>query len=202
MLKNLLILLWMSVFIAFPILCSDGEVEKQVFYDINQIVNWGGKESRFQFIAQDMETLNREIVGTSKIRNIAETLEGDILCLGQLKTLFGDPLYMTKDLEEQYRYCIMAVDGDGKEIYLDVYSGPSGPAIGGRGDADSKVAADELAKLIVNAEPTDYDYEGFYLDTSSYVKEGVHNGKPYWEESGIKISAEEVRRQLEEVTYY
>lgn len=186
MLKKLMILLGVSLFIVFFVVYSGGEAGSQ----------------RFTFTAQDMETMNREIKGTSKIRNISETMEGDVLCLGQLKTLFGEPLYMTKDLEEQYTYCIMAVDGEGKEIYLEAYSGPTGPAIGGMQDADSKAAADELAELIVNAEPTDYDYEGFYLDTFSYVREGVRNGKPYWEESKIEISPEEVRRQLEEVTYY
>lgn len=115
MLKKLMILSGVSLFIVFFVVYSGKGMGSQ----------------RFTFTAQDMETMNREIEGTSKIRNISETVEGDVLCLGQLKTLFGEPLYMTKNLEEQYTYCIMAVDGEGKEIYLTAYSGPSGPAIGG-----------------------------------------------------------------------
>lgn len=156
-------------------------------------------ESRFEFKAQDMETMNREIGGTSKIRNIAKTPEGEILCLGQLKTLFGEPLYISEDLEDQYAYCIMAVDGDGKEIYLHAYSGPSGAAIGGGQDADSRAAADELAERITSAHPSDYDYEGYYMDGPCSVKMGVRNGEPYMEEESL--SEEEMIKLCEEMGF-
>lgn len=142
-------------------------------------------ESRFEFKAQDMETMNHKMAGGSKIRNITRDPEGEILCLGQLKTLFGEPLYISMDLEDQYAYCIMAVDKEGKEIYLQAYSGPTGAAIGGEQDADSRAAADELAGLIVNAQPSDYDYEGYYMDGLCSVKMGVRNGEPYIEEGSL-----------------
>ena len=149
---------------------------------------------KYEFKAESMETLKNTMGGTSLIRNMIEgggidSYEKGILCLGQLKTLFGEPLYITEDLEDQYSYCISATDESGKKIYLHAYSDPSGPAIGGNHDEDSRQAADELAKLITGAEVTDYDYEGYYMDGPCAVKMGVKNGKPYEEER--ELSEEE-----------
>lgn len=144
-------------------------------------------ERKFEFKAQDMETLNRTLIGTSKIRKIVELepWKNDVLCLGQLKTLFGEPLYMTEDMEDQYAYCILAVGKGGEEVYLHVYSGPSGPAIGGNQDSDSSLAADELAELITSAKASDYEYEGVYWDGPCIVREGIRNGVPYNEEEEL-----------------
>ncbi len=143
-------------------------------------------ERRFEFKAQDKETYDRMLIGTSEIRNIVGLLgNDDVLCLGQLKTLFGEPLYITEDMEDQYSYCILAVSKEGKEVYLDVYSGPSGPAIGGKHDSDSLAAADELAELITSAEASDYEYEGVYWDGPCIVRQGVRNGVPYNEEEEL-----------------
>ncbi len=145
-----------------------------------------GMERRFEFQAQDRETLDRTLMGTSKIRNIVGYMGDDgILCLGQLKTLFGEPLYVSPNLEDQYAYCILALDKDGKEVYLHVYSGPTGPAIGGKRDAESTAAADELAELITSAKASDYEYEGYYLDGPCVVRTGIRNGVPYSEEAEI-----------------
>ncbi|MBO5057143.1 MAG: hypothetical protein J6C64_12420 [Lachnospiraceae bacterium] len=145
---------------------------------------------KYDFKIESLEVLNEKMSGTSKIRSIVEEYGEEayykgILCLGQLKTLFGEPLYTTEDLEDQYAYCISAADEEGKRIYLHVYSGPSGPAIGGNRDADSRQAADELAELITGAEAADYDYEGYYMDGPVAVKMGVRNGEPYTEEKEI-----------------
>lgn len=143
-------------------------------------------ERRFEFKAQDKETYDRILIGTSGIRNIEYPLWTDVvLCLGQLKTLFGEPLYITEDMEDQYAYCILAVSKEGKEVYLHVYNGPSGPAIGGKHDSDSLAAADELAELITSAEASDYEYEGVYWDGPCIVREGVRNGVPYMEEEEL-----------------
>ena len=143
-------------------------------------------ERRFEFKAQDKETYDRILIGTSKIRNIVGLLgNDDVLCFGQLKTLFGEPLYITEDMEDQYSYCILAVSKEGKEVYLHVYNGPSGPAIGGKHDSDSLAAADELAELITSAEASDYEYEGVYWDGPCIVRQGVRNGVPYNEEEEL-----------------
>lgn len=155
-------------------------------------------ERKFEFKPQNKETMERTLAGTSNIRNIVGFIwEESILCFGRLKTLFGEPLYVTKNMEDQYAYCILAVDKEGKEIYLQVYSGPSGPAIGGNHDSDSRAAADELAELIANAEASDYEYEGYYLDGPTIVRVGVRNGVPYSEEE--ELSDEEYKKAREEI---
>ena len=74
-----------------------------------------------------------KIWGTSKICDIYELYEQDKspLAYGQMLTLFGEPLYTTENLENQYSYVIAATDTEGNVTYLNVYSGPSGPSIGG-----------------------------------------------------------------------
>ncbi len=57
-----------------------------------------------------------------------------------------------------------------------------GPAIGGGQDEVSRAAADELSVLSKNAEPSDYDWEGYDMDGPCTIKMGVRNGKPYYEE--------------------
>ena len=58
-------------------------------------------------------------------------MTNNALVYGKLKTLFGEPLYETEDNENLYSYCIRATSENGDIVYLDVYSGPTGPAIGG-----------------------------------------------------------------------
>ncbi|MCM1049472.1 MAG: hypothetical protein NC433_13725 [Clostridiales bacterium] len=156
-------------------------------------------ERRFEFKAQNKRTMNRTVTGTSKIKSLTGYFPPDesILCLGRLKTLFGKPLYVTKDLDNQYGYCILATDKDGKEVYLQVYSGPSGPSIGGNHDADSLAAADELVEFVAAAEASDYEYEGYYLDGPCSVKYSVRNGVPTMEEN--ELSDEEYQKAYKEI---
>ena len=60
-------------------------------------------------------------------------------------------------------------------------------------------AADELAKLIVSAKASDYDYEGYYMDGPSVVREGVRGGEPYMEEEELDVSEDEFARICEEI---
>ena len=102
---------------------------------------------------------------------------------------------MLADLEKQYRYCIEAKDDQGSIVYLDVYSGPSGPAIGGDPEGDiEREAAEELAALILSTGPEDYDYVGYYLDGPCKVHMGIKNGQPFIEES--ELTDEEFRKIL------
>lgn len=107
------------------------------------------------------------------------------MALGQLKYLFGEPKYITADLEDQFSYIIKATDERGHSLMLEVYCAGSGPAIGGLQDHDSKNAAHELALYIRQAEAVDYDYEGYYMDGPCKVRHGIKDGKPYWEETEI-----------------
>lgn len=110
----------------------------------------------------------------------------DIVFFGQLKTLFGEPLYTTYDVENQYSYCISATDKNNNTIYFNVNSGATGPAIGGGFFQDNpKVTKEDRKKMarllisyILQAKPSDYDYEGQY-ENDIIIKEGIRNGKSY-----------------------
>lgn len=93
-----------------------------------------------------------------------------VMVLGQLKYLFGNPRYLTNNLEDQFSYIIKAINENGDALFLEVYSASSGPAIGGLNDRDSKSAASKLALYIRQTQAIDYDYEGYYLDTMSKVQ--------------------------------
>lgn len=112
----------------------------------------------------------------------------DVVFFGQLKTLFGEPLYTTDDVQNQYSYCISATDKNNNTIYFNVYSGATGPAIGGGFFQDNpKVTKEDRKKMarllisyILQAKPSDYDYEGQY-ENDIIIKEGIRNGKSYHE---------------------
>lgn len=119
------------------------------------------------------------------------------IVLGQLRYLFGEPHYMTNNLENQFSYIIRATDEKGNSLFLDAYCAGSGPAIGGLDDSASKKAAHELAMYIRQSQTVDYDYEGYYLDGPSKVQQGIKNGEPYWEETELSIN--ELKEFHEEV---
>lgn len=99
--------------------------------------------------------------------------------LGKAMTVFGQPDWMDTDGENMYSYLIVTEDEQDNKIYLEVYHGPSGSAIGGQ-DADRQ-AAEELAQLILSAKPTDYEWECVYEDIPVNIRYTVKNGKAYIE---------------------
>ena len=159
-------------------------------------------EFKYQFKAVN----DQEKISGSKIFNIIDGFPSDyseqaVLIYGKLKTLFGDPLYEEKDIENQYTYAVVTTTEDGREIYLHAYNGPSGPAIGGKQDEESRKAAYQLLEMIQQATPTDYDYVGYYLDGPSRIQEGIKNGVPYYDEEELDdLSEEEMDKIYREVT--
>ncbi|MDR0525143.1 MAG: hypothetical protein LBG90_04655 [Spirochaetaceae bacterium] len=104
-----------------------------------------------------------ELNGTSKIINIGDrfSLEEATKIQRQLLTLFGEPGFISQDLEAAYGYGIIAKDSSGKTAVLHVYEGPSGPAIGGnRHQPGITEIAKALQDYIKQAEPADFEYEG------------------------------------------
>lgn len=158
-------------------------------------------EFRYQFKAVD----DQEKISGSQILNIIDGFPSDYseqtaLIYGKLKTLFGEPLYEEKDLENQYTYGVVTTTEDGREIFLHAYNGPSGPAIGGQQDKESRKAAYQLLEMIQQAAPMDYDYVGYYLDGPTRIQEGIKNGVPYFEEVGLdNLSEEEMDAIFREV---
>lgn len=152
----------------------------------------------YVFKAETMETEKQFLPASSKIRGLCTDfrLESDALVLGQLKRLFGEPLYMSRNLEHQYEYFISATDENNEIVYLTVYSAGSGPAIGGRQNQKSKEAADALADYISQSGAADFKYEGYYLDGPCIVRFGVIDGIPYGEEEELEQFSEEEMKSL------
>ncbi len=121
----------------------------------------------------------------SNIRNIYDGKKAEChsLFIGQVLNLFGEPDYTTEDNEDLYSKAVCAEDKEGNVIYFEVYYGPSGPAIGGADSRDEVIrkAADELAEVIMAAEPKDFEYKSVYEDLGVTVRMGVKDGKPYYE---------------------
>lgn len=123
--------------------------------------------------------------GSEKIRGIYddEKAEYHSLFIGQVLNLFGEADYTTENNEDLYSKAVCAEDKEGNTIYLEVYYGPSGPAIGGADYRDEEIrkAADELAEVIMAAEPKDFEYKSVYEDLGVTIRMGVKDGKPYYE---------------------
>lgn len=130
---------------------------------------------------------------SSKICNVYDYTDGlgESLFLGQVKTLFGEPDYMTMDNENMFSCIVKATDEDGNVLYLDIYYGPTGSAIGGDDTEESELAAEELKSLIKSAEPTDYEWVSYYMDIPVKVEMGVVNGKPYRHDEILNLTDEE-----------
>ena len=95
-----------------------------------------------------------------------------------MRSLFGEPAYTTEDFENLYAYNIVATDKIGNKIFIYVYNGPTGPAIGGdTSDPEAVEAAEELVKVIQGAEPADYYCEAYYYDGPTKLIIEVKNGK-------------------------
>ena len=110
------------------------------------------------------------------------TAEAERLYPGQAIALFGQPDYFSEDYEDIFSMVVSAENSDGGEpVYLEIYHGPSGPAIGGDGSPEAEAAAAELAELLLAAKPADYDWEGDYADIPVHIKMGIRNGVPYYE---------------------
>lgn len=159
-----------------------------LFFSFTSISHGGtAQEPHFSFeVTADTDLF----IGTSKILNIVDLgpnmTEDTVKVQGQLLTLFGEPAYTSKDLEMAYDYVIIAKTSDGKEFVLSAYAGPSGPAIGGNGDIDGIMeAAEELREYILSAKPSDYEYDGYYLDIPVRIHQGIKNGQIFYSETAM-----------------
>lgn len=117
-----------------------------------------------------------------------DTAEKHSLFIGQVIARFGEPEHQTEDNEDLFSQMVSATDKSGKVFYLEVYYGPSGPAITGfvdeedhQTEGDVQKAIDELAEYIMDAEPADFEWESEYGDLSVTIRIGVKDGKPYYE---------------------
>lgn len=121
-----------------------------------------------------------------KIRSVYEEVFFDSsyngLFVGQVVTMFGDE-NVTNDHEALLSYVVAAEDEAGEVIYLEVYFGPSGPAIGGSEGENYAKAAEELEAVIRSIEPIDYECECIYydmFDLGGGTVMGTKDGKGYY----------------------
>lgn len=161
----------------------ESNINKEKFKD-NQLI-------RENHIYKFTKVETSDIESFSKICNVDYLGENQwVEYFGSLIALFGEPLYISDDFETMFEYYIKAESKEGTYVVLSVYSGPSGPAIGGdveiEWDKGRKAFQQEavlaLIELIKSTKPANYSYEGFYEDYSLGIKCGVKNGKPYYEE--------------------
>jgi len=141
-------------------------------------------EDEIEFTFKALDNIEY-IFGTGKIMNIVypwDEIEENVKVFGRLITLFGDPLQITDDLENAYIYVILATHISGRTHILSAYSGPSGPAIGGGREDGIEEAAEALKRYILQAEPSDFVYEGYYMDFSLRIYMSVEDGRANYSE--------------------
>lgn len=95
-------------------------------------------------------------------------------------TLFGEADYMTENNEDMCSWAVSAKDQSGHEFYLEIYYGSSGPAIGGNDEEGCEKATDELVKLIMSAQSSDFQLDSVYVDIPAKVSMGVKDGQPFY----------------------
>ncbi len=105
--------------------------------------------------------------------------------IGQAWALFGEPDYMTNNYEDICSWAVLAEDKHGNRLFLEIYHGPSGPAIGGQDGSDYEEAAEELARLINRTKPVDYHWECVYEDIGVTLEMGVKDGRAYYNTLGL-----------------
>lgn len=102
------------------------------------------------------------------------------LFLGQVVTLFGAE-NLTNNNEDLISHAVAAENENGEVIYLEVYYGPSGPAIGGQDGENFEEAAKELEEVIRNTVPIDFEATSVYEDVGVSIRMGTKNGKGFYE---------------------
>jgi hypothetical protein len=147
------------------------------------------KGENYLFYRVDASKLPR---GTSKIMSIYEARYDErygcmIVCdssyhslfIGQLITLFGES--DNNNIDSLVSYVVAAEKEDGSIIYLEVYYGDSGPAVGGLHEEEYILAAKELEQLIMSAKASDFEIKSVYEDLGITFKMGVKDGIAYYE---------------------
>lgn len=107
---------------------------------------------------------------------------------GRLRALFGSPNYETQNFEDAYAYILYIQPQPDQKLYLEVYEGSSGPAIGGPNTPEGRKAAKDLKALIENSNAlAEYQYEGYYADLNLKIQMGIQNGLPYFREEPCTV---------------
>ncbi|GGG13985.1 hypothetical protein GCM10010912_68000 [Paenibacillus albidus] len=109
---------------------------------------------------------------------------GKKLQRGALLALLGEPLYKTTNIEDAYSYIVQVKDEEFNDWIFTAYEGPSGPAIGYKGEEDEGVEQaahallDELARVI----PGDFEEILICEDLGNTITYGCKDGVCYYNE--------------------
>lgn len=90
---------------------------------------------------------------------------------GKLKTLFGEPNYLSINNEDWFGYFL-----EYKEKYFEVYGRNDIPHISGGSSEEELILAKELAEYILKTTPSDYEWTSYYMDSESKITYKVNNG--------------------------
>ena len=162
------------------------------------------RESPFGVILLDIHTSQTEqeqlaLIDFTKDTSLTEIPEsgGKLVNLaldpatayGRLRALFGKPNYETQNFENAYAYILYTQPEPDRKLYLEVYEGSSGPAIGGPNTPEGRKAAKDLKALIENSNAlAEYQYEGYYADLDLKIQMGIQDGLPYFREEPCTIT--------------
>ena len=164
------------------VLCSKESPLGITFVDIHRPETEYREENAMTIsdFTKEVEENETEMLMGGKLVNL--NLE-PVLAYGRMRALFGEPNYESQNFEMAYTYILSCQPGSSQKVYLHVYEGSGGPAIGGQYDERSQQAAEALKKLLESSdEVVDYQYEGYYPDAGVKIWMGIENGVPYFRE--------------------
>ncbi len=160
--------------------------------------DWQKRKHKFTFVKSDMELESAPGWNVAELLDLEDTQMYQAAFLGRCMTLFGKPYDTTDNHEALYTYYIRAVSENGNEIPLEIYFGPSGPAIGVPDGKKEKQAAVELAKTIMKTKPMDCSIQSGYDDTSVRIIMGVKDGVPFYRTLFPGMSEDMTEEEIQE----
>lgn len=134
----------------------------------------------FQFKKSEKKLIVGGGINIASLLGIEDTQMYQAAFLGRCTSLFGEPNDTSADHENLYTYYIKAEADTGEIIDLEIYFGPSGPAIACHDGEIEEKAVYELAKKILATEPADCRIQSGYGDTSVRIIMGVENGEAFY----------------------
>lgn len=100
---------------------------------------------------------------------------------GAMLALFGEPPFTSNEYEDAYEYMIIATNTNGNSCLLSVYQDHIGSC---REEDDTNIikeASVELANLICQTKPADFEAITYDGDTNTNITYGCKNGIPYYD---------------------
>lgn len=186
-------------------ICYDVRLYKDIVYDTyclyynkdNIITNtaktWEGEYIEMKKIKERPKNCN-----VSYIRDVLEVnknnMKAQYLIFGKLKTLFGEPNYLSINNEDWFGYFIMY-----KGKYFEIYGASDIAHIGGDDSKESIELAKELSEYILSTNSSDYEWTSYYIDFNLKITYKVENGIPSRKIEELTLSDEEFSRLYNKV---